>query len=492
MITTSTQTVPRIIRLRRREAGNVILLCLGIIITLAILSAVVLNILGTRHRQAFQTAAWHNALLAAEGGVDTAVAELRQSLVNPTAAFSSWTRADGSSGGPNDGSTYFTSSVLLRSGEGGQRSWATIEVSAPATLRDDNGTQWYRVRSTGYSEVSGGRVLAGNSMDVQLRKLNFHNDRRASAEGRPITVNIPNASRVIEVIIKPVGAFRAALFAEERIDMNNHNIVVDSYDSTDPAKSTNAFYDPAKRQENGDIATNGSVIDVGNAHIYGDASTNGGSVLRAGNVTGTIHSDFYNELFPVSVPTMTPHMGTPSVVRANTTITATPSNPLMVILSEIKLSGSAAFRINGAADGSPTYAQILVNGDISLSGQGQIILGPGVNLRLFVVGNADLTGNGVANPNRPLNFQMYGVEQLNPSIVPEFKIAGNGGFRGSLYAPNYLITMVGGGHTDSIFGSFAGRRINMTGVQSVHYDEAMADAGLVSDFKVVSWFEDNR
>lgn len=51
---------------------------------------------------------------------------------------------------------------------------------------------------------------------------------------------------------------------------------------------------------------------------------------------------------------------------------------------------------------------------------------------------------------------------------------------------------VSGGTADSIFGSFVGWTIGMTGIQSVHYDEALNDGGLISDFKVVSWFEDAR
>lgn len=458
---------------------------------LAVISALVMNVLGNRHRQVYQTAAWHSALLAAESGVDMAVAELRKSLQDPAAAFSAWTRDDGTSGGPGTGSTYFTSSVLLRTGEGGQRSWAQIEVAAPAELRDSRGTQWYRVRSIGYAEVPGGRVVAGNPLDLELRKLDFRIDSRTQ-----MPVSTPQASRLIEVIVKPVGAFRLALLSDDRIDMNNLNIVVDSYDSRDSTKSTNGFYDPAKRQNNGDIASNGPLIDVGNAQIYGDASTNNGQVLRASNVTGEIRDDFYQELFPVTAPTMIPSPGTPSTVTATTSIAASAGAPTMVILSQINLSGQKTFTITGAADGSPTYAQILVNGNVGLSGQAQIILGRGVNVRMFVAGDGDFTGNGVANPNDPLNFQLYGIQRLpdGSGVITRgnFKISGNGGFRGAVYAPNYDITMVGGGVADSIFGAFVGYSINMTGVQAVHYDEAMGEGGLIADFRVVSWFEDAR
>ena len=366
-----------------------------------------------------------------------------------------------------------------------------IEVAAPQELRDSRGTQWYRVRSIGYSEVPGGRVLAGNPLDVELRKLDFRVDHRTQT---PVTT--PQASRLVEAIVKPVGAFRLALLSDDRIDMNNLNIVVDSYDSRDATKSTNGFYVPAKRQENGDIASNGPLIDVGNAHIYGDASTNNGQVLRASNVTGEIRDDFYQQLFPVAAPSMSPSPGTPSSVTNTTTVAASPGAPTMVILSQINLSGPKTFRITGAADRSPTFAQILVNGDVDLSGQAQIILDPGVHVRMFVKGDGDFTGNGVANPNDPLNFQLYGVQRLPDAsgVISRgaFKVAGNGGFRGAVYAPNYDINMVGGGYADSIFGAFVGYTINMTGVQSVHYDEAMGEGGLIADFRVVSWFEDAR
>jgi hypothetical protein len=71
-------------------------------------------------------------------------------------------------------------------------------------------------------------------------------------------------------------------------------------------------------------------------------------------------------------------------------------------------------------------------------------------------------------------------------------ISGNGGFAGAVYAPRFDVEMAGGGTSDNIYGSFVGNTVRMTGVQSVHYDEALADGGLVSDYKVVSWFEEDR
>lgn len=463
-------------------------MALGILATLAVLSSIAMSVLGNRYRLAFQTASWQEALLAAESGVDLAVSELRTSLYNPESAFTAWKHEDGSTGGPTSGSSSTTTDILLRTGEGGQRSWARVEVAAPPELRDARGTQWYRVRSIGYAEVPGTRAVAGDPLDVRLRRFDFYRDHRTQQ-----AVASPQASRLIEAIVKPVGAFRLAIIGDRRIDMNNLNIVVDSYDSRDPAKSTNGFYDIAKRQSNGDIATNGTVIDVGNAHIYGDASTNNGTVLRASNVTGQIRNDFYQELFTVTEPTMLPTAGTPSTVISTTSIAASPSQSL-IILSQINLSSSDTLRITGASDGSTTYAQILVRGDARLSGNAQIILDPGVKVRMFVIGDVDLTGNGVLNPNDPLSFQIYGVQRPKDSsgayIRGSMKIAGNGGFRGAAYGPDYDLTLVGGGNADTIYGAFVARTITMTGVQAIHYDESMAEGGLIADYRVISWYED--
>lgn len=190
-------------------------------------------------------------------------------------------------------------------------------------------------------------------------------------------------------------------------------------------------------------------------------------------------------------------------------IDATPDVPKQYRFDTISLSGQDTLTIKGAEDGSPTYAQIVVTGNSSLSGQAQIILEAGVYVRIFVMGDADFTGNGFSNPNSPLHLQLYGVDRYrkdaNGNVVTDsngdpiidygtLKISGNGGFKGAVYAPHFDVEMKGGGghDTPTIFGSFVGNNIIMTGVQSVHYDEALADGGLVGEFKVVSWFEDVR
>ncbi len=489
----------------KSDGASALIVALIVTGVVASIAATTTLILRKRARQAYQTAAWEEALLASEAGVDMAINELRTTLYDPISAFQSWhqsttekldgatTVTTGASGAPTSGSSsYVTSTVFLRTSSGGQRSWCEVQIDAPASLVDaSTGEQWYRVRSLGIAEVPGGAVVAGDKADLRLRKFDLAINRRTGAS----TGGAPQATRMVEVIIKPMGAFQNPLLSVKEIDMNNHNIVVDSYDSRDTTKSTNGFYDPAKRQRNGNIATNGTLISAGTAQIFGNASTNGGTVLGSSNVTGVIRNDFYQELAPVVAPTFTPVAGSPTTATSNTELAATPGSPANYRLATVNLSGSTSLHITGAADGSNTYTTIVVSGDISLSGQASIILDAGVHVRLFSPGSIDLTGNGVTNPGSPLNFQLYGVgtkDSLGNALTGTMKIAGNGGLRASVYAPTYNISMVGGGNSDSIFGAFVGLNINMTGVQSVHYDEALANAGLISDYKIANWFEDTN
>jgi hypothetical protein len=453
-----------------------------------------------KYRSIHQTAAWKESLLTAEGGVEMALNEIRKSLYDPKNAWAGWEKSaeelqesSNQPGATAESMTYsLKSNAILREGEGGLQSWASVTVDAPRSLVDRRGEKWYRIRSLGISDLPGGASIAGEKEDLRLRRFDLQIDRRS---GRKLTT--PQAARLIETVAKPVGAFPLAILGIKTVDMNNSNIVVDSYDSRDNKKSTNGGYDKLKRQENGDVGTNGQLINVGGAHIYGNVYTNKGTVLGTENVSGEITDDFYKDILNVQRPKTVADPFTPLLVNGQAEIQAKPGSPSNFQFSSINLSGSETLYIKGATDKSETFAQIVVTGDISLSGGAQIKLDPGVYLRIFFMGNADMGGNGFMNPNSPLALQLYGIDRPkladgSPASLGNIKINGNGGFSGSVYAPNYNIEMVGGGNTDSIFGAFVGNTVRMTGVQSIHYDEALADGGLITDYRIVSWFEDER
>lgn len=484
--------------LHHRQSATALLLTLMIGLVLAAVAGTGFRLLQNRYRIVHQAASWQEALLSAEAGVDLALNQMRLSLADPDAAWTDWQTVEGASAA--EVTVKFSSTVLFRTGEGGTQSFAKIQVDAPASLKDESNEQWYRIRSTGVSQVPGSTEVAGDKADLRLRKLDLTTDHRTQEP-----VSSPQVSRVIEAIVKPVGTFRLALMGVKSINLNNHNIRTDSFDSRYEDKSTNGRYVLAKAQANGNIATNASVLYAGNAQIHGTASVGGtfaegSEVLKPTNVTGGVRDQFFQEILTVKAPNVTPVAGSPSQVNGTTTLMAS-ADASAYILSSINLSGQNTLRIQGASDGvSKRYAVIVVTGNVSLSGQAAIILDPGVFVSIFVKGDTDITGQGVTNPwpNRAANFQYYGVDRpklSNGSDAPPgtIKIAGNGSFTGAVYAPNFNVEMKGGGSDNtSIVGSFLGNTVFMNGVQQVHYDEALADGGLISDYKVVSWFEDAR
>jgi Tfp pilus assembly protein PilV len=262
--------------MRTRTSGSALILALIFSMVVGAAGAAAYRILQVRSRQAYQNASWQEALLAAEGGVDLAVNALRSSIHDPN-AWAMWhgntseildgeqTAIDSVMGTvPSASKTFLLSDKLIRASTlGGARSWCEVSIDAPKELRDAQGTQWFRVRSLGVAEVPGAAVVAGDRADLSLRKFDLRTNRRTG--NRVIT---PQATRMIEVIIKPVGAFRLALLAEKTINMNSRNITVDSYDSRDASKSN---YDPlhpeiygrynvAERQSNGSIVLGASPI----------------------------------------------------------------------------------------------------------------------------------------------------------------------------------------------------------------------------------------
>ena len=84
-------------------------------------------------------------------------------------------------------------------------------------------------------------------------------------------------SRAVRVTCSknPSSLFTAAMVSKHAIDLKGNGVLTDSYDSSNPAKSTDGRYDSNKyKGDRGDVATNdGIIVGVGNANIYGKLHT---------------------------------------------------------------------------------------------------------------------------------------------------------------------------------------------------------------------------
>jgi len=474
-----------------KAAGSVLIWTVVVIAILSLIAVETLRLVTIKYQSALQTSTWQEALLAAESGIDLAIVELRKSLYpSPNSAWQGWNNA------PGNNITGYELTTVPNAGLNGTPMTIETNVDAPIELIDPgNSWQYYRIRTVGTIPITGPARTNDNPQDTKLRRLSLRWERFTNGILTSHLITAPQVSRRIEAVVRPVSAFDQAIMSVGIVDLTNQNIVVDSYDSSDPAKSTNGLYDSAKRQQNGDIATDGQLIEAGNAQIFGDVATNAGTVSGAANITGVERTDFYQEPIPVGAPSWSAWNHSLSSVTETTTISASATQGTAAsryVLSSVSLSGNKTMTIAGDPNGSQTYIEIYVTGDISVSGPAQIVVQPGVTATIYFAGNVDISGNGVLNSNnQPGDLMLYGIQP--PTGTSEHvNIGGNSQITASIYAPGHDVTVNGGGTNGHVYGSIVGKTVTMTGVSNLHYDESMSSKGMINNYKIVSWFEDNR
>jgi len=303
--------------------------------------------------------------------------------------------------------------------------------------------------------------------------------------------------RKVAVTTKRAAFFDHAMAAEGLIDMNGRFILTDSFDSTDPGASTLGKYDISKRKGNGDVASNGQLINVNNAGIMGKVSTGPGGTIELGSWASVGDTAW------VSKPTIGIQPGYASDdMNVEFPAVVVPTPALTGNTSYTTSIGGARTLVGGLL-GSPSYfkltdfsGKITVTGDVvvyvpaggtvSFTGNGGITLAAGATLKVYVgAASADISGKGVINPGSALNFQYYGLP-TNTSL----SFGGNAAFSGSVYAPSAALSLGGGGSDIYDFvGSCIVKTVKMNGHFKFHYDEALAKIGPMRDYVVTSWTE---
>ena len=480
-----------------KSQGSILVWTVLTITTLSLLIAEVIRVVSIKYQNAFQSTQWQDALLGAESGIDLAIVELRKGLYpasiygnmtpfptisdTPAGSWDGAPTADGSTGGhetitiPNAGLANTSVTVDVR-------------VDKPSSILDgSNGYQYYRIRSTGTLPITGPARVTDNKYDSNLRKLSLRWDRFAPG------ITDPHVSRTIEAVVKPVSTFDLAILSMTQLNLTDQNIVIDSYDSRVDTKSTGGLYDVTKRQQHGNIATDGNLINAGNAQIYGDVATNSGTVTGTAGITGQQRTDFYQPAISQETPTGFP--GTVTTVDRNTTLSGaggTQLSPVRYTVNSVALNGNGNLTIGAPGDPAGSYVEIYVTGSISVTGNSQITLSPNVKAKIYFAGNVSVAGNGLVNSNnQPGDLQLYGIKPPD-GVTQTVSLGGNAQLTAAVYAPDANITVNGGGSTGHIFGSFVGKTVVMNGVTNLHYDEALSSGGRPTNYKIVSWFEDNR
>ncbi len=494
---------------------------------LTLICATSLHVTSQNANATTQTASWQQSLAGAEGAVDQAMSELNERALNE-GAWTGWYTVGGTlptskpaggiaaTGFPASGSyNYYIPPTLAVSSpasglqdESGKTvaTWVTVDTAGlPPNDPAQKVKQAYRIRATGVVGAPGPARVSNQKLDNELRKISLRYDRFTGT-----AVTTPQAARRIEVIATPVVtrdgfSFLRAITTQNWVELTGSGSIVDSFDSSNPFKSTNKLYDSTKRQSNGDIglvssSKNNSVSNIRGNDVYGSLQYSGPAVKNTSGVKGTVSTPFNTTLPPTSSPTwttFTPYTSSPN----NSSITAssiTKNDP-----TRYKVTGNFSlqqdFAINAPVPplplpGQPVlpptqhYIEIWVTGNYTTTGNALVTQSPNVHVTWHVDGNISTAGNAYVNQSNVasnLSFIAIGSGSIT--------IAGNGALIGTFYGPQRDVAFTGNA---SLFGAVVGDNLKLSSGASIHYDEALGSVDTFnspkfSNYAYASWFEDN-
>jgi hypothetical protein len=439
-----------------RASGSVIVVMLITVVLIGVTLGSYLHLVSNQNLSIMRSMAWNQAVAVAEAGIEEAMAHLNYNTTNRT----------------RDGWTSVGTNVVIE------------------------------------------KFIGANKYKTWVQATNLHptNDRPViKAEGwvvHPKTGQFLPRPRVVQVTTTNDAIFAKGLVAKGQIDLGGNNIRSDSYDSTIGAYNTGGRYDPAKFRDKGDVATNGKLINVGNADIYGRASTGPGGIVDLG-AQGTVGStawhanpansgksepgwtsDDMNVQFP---DVRDPYDGTGvgPVFDLPNPLLAPSGNidgqPYAIILNTPgyyripEITGSDK-RIYVGAD-----VTVLV-GDLNMTGgNAGIMIATNASMQLYVTGaSATIGGQGVMNMSgSAAKFSYWGLPS-NKTV----NLQGNGEFAGTVYAPQAQLNLGGGGSnlTDLMGASVTGS-VKINGHFNFHYDESLGVYGPRRGYTINTWSE---
>src|SRR4029077_18784183 len=131
-----------------------------------------------------------------------------------------------------------------------------------------------------------------------------------------------------ELVAAPITPFEAAIKCQGTFYGLGDAAMIDSYNSKNGAyyfAATNPS-DPHYADSRSGSVEIGSAVATIRGMLYGNVATNGGSIVRSTQITGTIDNNVPFTIPPFNMPTNMP-TAQPSPTRVNSTVTLTPPAP---------------------------------------------------------------------------------------------------------------------------------------------------------------------
>jgi hypothetical protein len=422
----------------KHQAASTLVLTLVMILTIGTVLASYLDLIGSRYKVTTRSQCWNTAVPVLEAGVEEALTHLQDDLNNPAA-----------------------------------NGW---------TLGTIGGQQVYSKQRT----FADGSYFLVNIYNAGATASNTPNIYSTGFVPSPLS-STSYISRTAKVTGTNQPLINVAFGAVNTIQMNGNGLASDSFDSSNPALSTNGQYDPTKTTTNGNVASVYGPVSLGNHNIAGNLylGPTATTTVSSGQVSGQIYTDF-NVAFPDVV------LPTTSWIPAVTTM-----------VGGITVGGITV-------GGTPAY-DFTTSGDYSISGSSEIQVEAGVSVRLRVdtttfspanihilstngtsgtltvyqvSGTMSMSGNPTVDSGRARNFWYYGL----PGVT-SVTFGGTSSFIGVIYAPEASLTLNGGGNNNGLIGSSITKSITMNGHFDFHFDQDLLSVSPIRAYVVTSWIE---
>lgn len=234
-----------LLRTRSRQAGGTLVVTLVICSILAFSVLGYLSVIEQQGLLGRRSQSWNIAMTVAESGIEEGLQHLNKNFSN--LATDGWSLS---------GSLYVRSNALP---DGNAYTVAIQNGSQPIII-----SKSYVAGVMAFAQAAQGPIFGAVGSD---------------------SAGVDLISRAVRVRCYRSGFATKAMAARETIDLNGNNILTDSFDSEDPAKSRNGLYDPTRAGSNGDVASNATImnsVDIGNANIYGRVATGPGGTVALG------------------------------------------------------------------------------------------------------------------------------------------------------------------------------------------------------------------
>ena len=490
----------------QRNGGAALLLAVLFLALTAVLLATYLQMSRHEYTLVSRSQTWNTSMVLAEAGVEDALALINRNA-NSSGSLGNWPAYAAA-----DGWGLITSN-------------SSFEVFYLTNRTPDKSLGYYSVYITNnFTSVTNGPDILSIGT--------------AYWDGNNATLVAPNTVRKVLVQTGGYTPGSEGLIAFSTMNFNGNNVTADSFDSSNPNNSiwqTNMTYrgmpyglysdtlsyntnTPPSRTANVVVATDGNVINVGNANIYGYLDTAPGGTSSTGsqgsvgdlgwvfnNTKGieTGHSrDDMNTTYsskslpkPVTPGVQTNWLSIPVPPGGSTNIN---TGGTIVSYSLYITNNPARFGTNLAyyAAGSLGGANICINASnvvlyltngFSLSGNDTLTVNTNGDVQIYTTGNCSTKGNAVIDNvgSYAKAFSLYDVAGY--SLTMSF--GGNGIGTGYMYVPSSSVSFNGGGSSSyGYVGCLFCYSVTMTGHYTFHFDEALENS-TPAQYLATTWQE---